>query len=177
MEQRKTLFLARLGLFTSLTIVIQLAGLPQPVTGPLVNAMLFLTAQLLQPRAAAILGVITPFAALIRGQLPPALAAMLPVIIAGNVSMVYVFAAIARRNSMPVQPFSVRWTVGITAAAVVKFGLLYGGVSLLSPLLLSIPVPAPLVAMMSVSQLVTALAGGILSGAASALLQKKEDFF
>ncbi|MBN2417516.1 ECF transporter S component [bacterium] len=175
MQQRKTLLLARLGLFTTLTVVMQLAGLPQPVTGPLVNAMLFLTAQLLRPRDAAILGVITPVTALVRGQLPPALAAMLPVIAAGNIAMVYVFAAAASRKSAPSRVFGLRWTAAVSAASAVKFALLYAGVSLLLPKLLAVSVPAPLIALMSLPQLLTALAGGLISGAAMVLLQRKQE--
>lgn len=40
--RRNTRFLTTTALLLALTVVVQMVGLPQPVTGPLVNAMLFL---------------------------------------------------------------------------------------------------------------------------------------
>jgi len=77
----KTLFLTRLVFLLSITLVIELIGLPQPVTGPFINFMLIVTTQIVSATGGAVLGCVTPALAVLRGQLPPPLAPMVPFIL------------------------------------------------------------------------------------------------
>ncbi len=96
--QKRTLFIARMGIILALTLTLQVAGLPQPVTGPLINAMLLLTAVLFGNVAGVLLGCLTPGLALVRGQLPLALAPMVPFIAVGNALLVFIFIFISKKN-------------------------------------------------------------------------------
>lgn len=108
-----TSWLARTALLLAFTVAIQMPGLPQPVTGPAVNAMLLLAAGVVSPASGVLVGVFTPIIALYRGILPPPLAPM-PFIGLGNAVFVMVFAWLHRRWGF----------VGVLIAAVAKFAVL-----------------------------------------------------
>ncbi len=172
---RKTLFLARLVALTALTLSIELIGLPQPVTGPLVNLMLFLTIMVLNPVSAIALGCITPLVAVIRGQLPAILLPMVPFIIIGNALLVFAFSFTQRAlNGVfhhPVsQTKSIPHWLGIIAGSTGKFLWLYVSAGLVLPLVFGKTLPANFVAMMALPQWVTALIGGILATLVYAML-------
>lgn len=76
--------LTRLALLLALTLAVQLLRLPAPVTGPLVNLMLILSTALAGPAGGAGIGLLTPWAALLLGIIPPILAPAIPFIMAGN---------------------------------------------------------------------------------------------
>ena len=65
--------LTRFVFLTALTLSIEMMGLPQPFTGPLINMMLIITSLIINPGAGVILGLFTPILAALRGQLPPPL--------------------------------------------------------------------------------------------------------
>ena len=156
----RTLFIARLGLLLSFTLVIQMAGLPQPITGPLVNTVLFLATWMFGPLAGILIGSLTPLVALFRGQLPAILAPMVPFILAGNVSLVLIFYLIAKA----LREYSViRWMLSLLSASAVKTLLLYGAVIFIVPHIAGERLPTPVEWMMSLPQFVTALIGGILT--------------
>lgn len=96
---KKTIFISRLALLVSLSLAIQVAGLPQPITGPLINMLLFLTAAMLGWIAGVILGCLTPLAALIRGQLPAVLAPLVPFIATANAILVLVYFLVYYQRS------------------------------------------------------------------------------
>jgi hypothetical protein len=154
--------LGRLLLLMATGLVITNLGLPQYVTGPLVNALLILTVLWSGVSQALFVGMVTPMGAALSGILPLPLWIMIPFIALGNAAFVSLFGGLRGAN---------RW-VALAVAAVVKFALLYAAVTLLvaHPLSLmisghaqAIVVPQAIVAMMTWPQLLTAVAGGIIA--------------
>jgi len=146
----------------ALGLLIPSAGLPQPITGPLVNALLFLSLQNWGLAPAILVGLVTPLSALTHGVLPLPLMAMIPFIAMGNMVLVAVYDALRNRN---------RW-LALGTAAVAKTALLSLAVTWLvtRPLnvtlasgTLALRLPASMVSMMQWPQLATALAGGLLA--------------
>ncbi len=162
--QKRTHFIARLAIILSLTMVIQLAGFPQPITGPLINTMLFITASLMGNIAGVLLGCLTPTVALVRGQLPPVLAPMVLFIALGNATLVLVFNIIVRRfNFQRLFWQKLKMYIGIISAAFFKFLFLLLSVKILLPVILNIPIPDKVAVLMSTPQLITAIIGGVIA--------------
>lgn len=130
-------------------VAFQALGLPQAVTGPVVNAVLFLAAWTVGPVFGAAIGLLTPVVALWRGILAAPLAPMVPFIGLGNALVVLIFSYLKR-----VHP-----AAGIAVAAVVKWALLSTAVRAF------VTVPPPVAVAMQWPQLLTALGGGILAWA------------
>ena len=162
MRIRKAEMISRLGLLTALTIVIQIAGLPQPVTGPLINGIIILTVLWIGPLPAIALGCLTPLAALIRGQLPPVLMPMLPFIMLGNTVYALTFfilsLIIAGKKTTLLKSLP-----GLTVASALKTLLLYLGATWMIPLIFVREIPRAAVVMMSFPQFLTAVAGGLIA--------------
>ena len=162
----KTTTITRTVFLISITLIIEMIGLPQPVTGPLVNMMLILTTLILNPLAGIILGAITPTVALIRGQLPSILFPMVPFIIVGNASLVLIFALVLKpvknKNTLVLVKSITHW-LAIIAASTAKFVWLYLSVRTFLPLLLGRSLPNKIMALMALPQLITALLGGIFA--------------
>lgn len=162
MHQR-TLFISRLAILLALTMIVQMIGLPQPVTGPLVNLILILSVLLLNIKAAMVIGGITPLLALWRGQLPAMLAPMIPFIVLGNILFVSVF------GGCRILLHRFRLNTGITdlialiAGSGVKFLLLWSGAVWFVPLIFGKEFSPQFILMMSTPQFVTALIGGGLA--------------
>ncbi|MBD3290185.1 ECF transporter S component [candidate division KSB1 bacterium] len=166
--QKKTLFISRLSLLIALTLIIQLAGFPQPVTGPLVNAMLLITTAMLGIVSGIILGCMTPLVAVLRGELPPVLAPMIPFIIAGNILLAAAFGLIKNNASFSAQRLlnpvrRIGLYLAIVVAAIVKYLFLSFSVRLILPLILAHDISDTFIFMMTTPQLVTALIGGALA--------------
>ena len=156
----QTLTLTRLMFLLSITLVIQLLGLPQPVTGPLVNFMLFITTLMVSATGGAILGCLTPLLAVLRGQLPAPLAPMIPFILLANLAYVALFAWIMDRQANAAARYYLRNGLAITAAAALLVIVLYAAARILLPLLLGRTLPPALISIMALPQLLTALMGG-----------------
>ena len=150
---------AKIGLAVSLGLLIPALRLPQPVTGPLVNALLILTALSAGPQAAVAVGLITPLNALFNGVLPLPMMVLIPFIALGNCMYAVVFSALRTRS----------YWLGIAAGAALKFALLYAAstwlVKLVTELLFGKALALPPSADYSMQwpQLATALAGGVLA--------------
>jgi len=162
--ERHAVWKRAIGLLLSITIglIITSLGMPQWVTGPLVNALLLVTAMRLGAGQAIVVGMITPLGAALRGVLPLSLVVMIPFIALGNATLVGVFVGLRQRNE---------W-LALGLGAVAKFALLYAAVTVLvvNPLYLSVaganqPVllPQAMINMMRWPQLATALTGGVLA--------------
>jgi hypothetical protein len=154
--------LGRLVLLMATGLLITNLGLPQYVTGPLVNALLILTVLWSGVSQALFVGMVTPMGAALSGVLPLPLWIMIPFIALGNAVLVTCFGGLRRTN---------RW-VALTVAAVAKFAVLYLAVTVLvaHPLSLviagkaqAVVVPSAIVNMMTWPQLLTALAGGAIA--------------
>ena len=162
---KKTLFISRLSLLIALTLIIQLIGLPQPITGPLVNTMLLITTTILGVISGIILGCMTPLIAVLRGELPPILAPMIPFIIGGNILLVSTYALVKNKMSFFSQKLQnpvrrIELYIAIVLAAVIKYIFLAFAVKLILPVILAHSVPDKIALMMTTPQLVTALIGG-----------------
>lgn len=156
-------------LFIALTIAIQMLGFPQPVTGPLVNCMLLLSALFAGPIVGILVGLVTPWIAFLRGILAAPLAPMLPFIMLSN--GVYVLCFYLGRKLLGKKVLGS--AVGIIGGAAVKFLLLSGAVNFL------VRVPDKIAKAMQFPQLLTAIAGGIIAVIAAELIARagrKEEF-
>ncbi len=163
MNRTKTI--TRLVILISLTLAIEMVGLPQPITGPLVNTMLLLTTLLLNVTAGIVLGIITPLTAVIRGQLPPVFLPMVPFIVAANILLVSIFGILIKtfkttklHNKTPL--LSPAHWIGLLAGSTVKFLFLYYSAKTLVPLMFGKNFSPQFLAMMALPQFITAVIGG-----------------
>jgi hypothetical protein len=161
---KRSLFLVRFSSFVAFTAFIQLAGLPQPITGPLINAILFIGVGLMGSGPAILIGIVTPVAALVRGQLPAPLAVMVPFIMLANAVLVVAFNVV-RKMFHAVNSDWLSWRNGVAfvAAAAAKFLFLVVSVRIFLPLFLGKTLPEKLAFVMMTPQLATALVGGVLA--------------
>lgn len=155
----KVRYLTRTALLLALTLVVQLIGLPQPLTGPLVNMFLLVAVFFVGMGGGSVIGLLTPIVAFSRGILPPPLAPMVPFIAVANISFVIVFGLLRKFNQY----------LGFVVAAVVKFLILAAGVNFF------IHVPPKVANAMQMPQLINALIGGALALVIARLLQGKVD--
>ncbi|MDP3244221.1 MAG: iron hydrogenase [bacterium] len=125
----------------------------QPLTGPIVNATLFIATAVLGASNGIVIGLIPSLIALSFGLLPPVLAPMVPFIMFGNAILIIVFNGLKNKN----------FWLGVAAASFLKFLFLAGTSSVVINLLLKKEVAATVAGMMSWPQLYTALAGGLLA--------------
>ena len=141
--------ITRTAILLGIALAIQLAGLQQTVVGPGVNAVLLLATALVGPVAGILIGITTPWVALLVGIMK--FAPALPVIIVGNVTLVVAFHLIRRFNQV----------LGAGAAAVAKYLVMALGIRLL--IAAAVPVPPPAVLALTISQLWTALGGAAIA--------------
>jgi len=170
---QKTLFISRLASIVTLAIVIQIVGLPQPITGPIINALLFLTTSLIGFYAGITLGCLTPLVAVVRGQLPALLAPVIPFIAIANAILVIVFYAIHYKLKIHRSSLNrLKIYLAIISAAIAKFLFLASAVKLIFPFIFDHSLPEKFAALMMTPQLFTALAGGGLYLLLAKLLTK-----
>jgi len=149
-------YLTKLAILLALTLAFQMLGLPQPITGPAVNAMLILSTLIMGPAGAAIIGMLTPVIAFLRGILAAPLGPAIPFIVLGNWAYIFTFAGLRKVNQY----------LALVIAAVLKLLILAGAVRFL------LSVPPPVARALQFPQLVTALAGGLVALLVWAGLQK-----
>ncbi|MFA6511636.1 MAG: ECF transporter S component [Patescibacteria group bacterium] len=125
----------------------------QFITGPIVNAVLFLAVAYLGTQNAMLIGLFPSVIALTVGTLPAVLAPMVPFIIIGNTLLVLAFSVMQKKH----------YWQGVLVASAVKFAFLYATSSLVINLLMQKTVAMQVSAMMNWPQLITALMGGILA--------------
>ncbi len=147
MYQTNIRWISRTAILLAIALVFQMGGFPQFITGPLVNTVLYLAAMIVGWQGGMLIGVLTPVIASIRGILPPPLTPLIPFIALGNSILVILFFWLKAKNRI----------VAIVIASVVKFLLLVSAVKLL------VQVPPVIANMMSMPQLITALAGGAIA--------------
>lgn len=125
----------------------------QPITGPIVNAALFISVMLLGTQNAILVGLIPSTIALSVGLLPAILAPMIPFIIISNTILVLVFSYLREKN----------YWAGIIFASLLKFIFLFATSSIVINLLLKKTIAQKVAMMMSWPQLLTALVGGFIA--------------
>jgi len=144
MENNRIKFITRTGILLALALVVQMGGFPQPVTGPLINTILYLAALLVNGWSGVIIGVFTPAIAFFRGILPPPLAPIIPFIALSNAILALIFASAMKKNKI----------IAVILASVMKYFVLSAAVGFI------VNVPDKIAQMMSLPQLFTALIGG-----------------
>lgn len=151
--------LTRTALLMALTLAIQMLRMPQPVTGPLVNALLVLTVVTVGMPAGVVIGLLTPWIAFANGILPPVLGPAIPFIMAGNAALVLVFGVASKTATRSGRRILERTgqAAGVLSGGLVKYLVISTAVSFL------IDVPAPVAVMLQLPQLLTAWAGGALA--------------
>ncbi|MGE5373118.1 MAG: ECF transporter S component [Solirubrobacterales bacterium] len=148
----KVRFITRTALFLAIALGMQFLKLPQPITGPVINAVLILAVVYAGVSGAVLIGLLTPLIAYLVGILPPPLMPLIPVIMIANAILAIVFFFGRRIND---------WT-GIGLAAVLKFLVFAAAIKGVFSFM-HIVLPAPLIAGFMVPQLLTALAGGVVA--------------
>jgi hypothetical protein len=150
----RSLVIAQYALFLSLALAIPLFH-SQYVTGPLVNAILFLAAALSGSIGAFFIAMIPSVVALSSGLLPAVLAPAVPFIMMGNAILVAVFIILKKKNF---------WLAAVSAGFA-KFIFLFGSVQIVVKLIGAKPAAAAASSMLGYPQLITALAGGVIAWA------------
>ena len=125
----------------------------QMITGPIVNATLFIAAMLLGTQMGIFVGLIPSVIALSVGLLSPVLAPMIPYIMISNAILVLTFNFLKNKN----------FWLAVGLASFMKFLFLFATSSLVINLLLKKEMADSVAMMMSWPQLVTALAGGTIA--------------
>ncbi len=125
----------------------------QIITGPIVNATLFISVVFLGVEAAILIGLIPSVIALSFGLLPTVLAPMVPFIMISNALLIVIFGFFQKRN----------YWIAVVLASLIKFIFLFSTSSVVIGLLLKKEVATKVAAMMSWPQLFTALMGGIIA--------------
>lgn len=148
------------GVLFALILIVQALGLPYVVTGPLVNAMLLLATVFVGVGGSVLIGLLTPWVALLRGILPAPLGPIVPFIMLGNAVFVTVFGLFRRKGEFS---FAIG---GVVLGAFAKYLVLSQVVRLL------IDLPPSVARMMQVPQLITALLGGTIALFLSQVLQR-----
>lgn len=151
--ENKTKHITRTGILLAVTLVIQMMGMPQLVTGSAVNAMLLIALLTVGVLEASIIGCITPIIALMVGIIKPPLAPVIPFIIGGNVILVVGFYHLKKINNY----------MALIVAALAKFILLFGATKLVLATMLPEPIFKKVAVTFGVTQFFTAMAGGVIA--------------
>jgi hypothetical protein len=125
----------------------------QPITGTIVNAVLFLSVIYLGARRAILIALIPSVFSLATGLLPAVLAPMVPFIMISNVTLILIFDFFCRKN----------FGFGAILAAVIKFVILAVSSNIILGLLMKKEIAWQVAAMMSWPQLLTAMGGALLA--------------
>jgi hypothetical protein len=125
----------------------------QFATGPIVNAVLFVSIIILGLEKTLFICLIPSVIAMSVGLLPPVLAPMVPFIMISNVLMVFVFFYTKKIN----------YWVAMVLSSFIKFVFLYISSFAVVNLVIKKDLATAIITMMSWPQLLTALAGGVLA--------------
>jgi len=145
---KRTKFITYGAVFLALAAIFPMLRFPQLVTGSAVNFVLLIACYVLGIAGGVTIGCLTPWVALIAGQMP--FAYMPPFIMIGNAIYVLAFGVLRRYRTSGM-------IFGIIVGALLKYLFLSFAVTKL------VKAPANLVNMMSIPQLITALVGGLIA--------------
>jgi len=145
-----TQFIALIGVATVVPLFHQ-----QMITGPIVNATLFIAAMLLGTQRGIFVGLIPSVVAFSAGLLSPALAPMVPYIMISNAILILTFNFLKDKN----------FWLAVGLSSFMKFLFLFSTSSLVLNLLLKKELADSVAIMMSWPQLITALTGGTIAWA------------
>ena len=162
--KKRTLWITRTAVFIALLIVLQAATAPLGnvlITGSIVNLLLIVSVMTCGLASGLSVAVISPIIAKLIGIGP--LWVLIPFIAAGNIILVLLWHFVGTRN---IKSKNAAYIAALIAAAAGKFCILYIGiVKIAVPLLLNLPEQQTKVIsnMFSLTQLVTALTGGVIA--------------
>ncbi len=124
----------------------------QLITGPIVNALLFISVILFGFQRAVFIALIPSVIAMSVGLLPAVLAPMVPFIMMGNILLIWVFNLLKKR-----------YWIGVAVGSFLKFLFLYASSYAVINLVIKKELAFKIVEIMSWPQLLTALAGGAIA--------------
>lgn len=151
-KKESVLTLARFTLLMGIALFVPLFH-NQAVTGPIVNAVLFISAISLGIEGAVLIALVPSLVALSAGLLPPVMAPVVPFIMMSNIILVVFFIYLKEKN----------YWLAIVLASVLKFVFLFSASGIVIDLLIKKEIAAKVAVMMSWPQLFTALAGGLIA--------------
>lgn len=126
----------------------------QQITGPLVNALLYIAVVMLGVNNALLICFLPSVVAISTGLLPILMLPLIPVIIVGNILLVLMFSRLREKN----------FWLGVGVASLLKYIFIYSLASILASQMIQQPPFAKVVStMMGLPQLVNALLGGIIA--------------
>jgi len=125
----------------------------QFITGPIVNAVLFLSTVYLGAGAGILISFLPSLFALSVGLLPVPLLPMIPYIILANAALVLSFDYLRDKS----------FGLAVVSASFLKFLLLFASSSYIINFFIKGSLPAKIAVMMSWPQLITALIGGLIA--------------
>lgn len=126
----------------------------QQITGPLVNALLYIAVVMLGVNNALLICFLPSVVAISTGLLSALMLPLIPVIIVGNILLVLMFSRLREKN----------FWLGVGAASLLKYIFIYSLASILASQMIQQPPFAKVVStMMGLPQLVNALLGGIIA--------------
>ena len=151
----ETKVLAKAGLFAIFLAVSIFAPFlrNQFITGPIVNALLFLSTAFLGIPAGILLGFLPSVFARIIGLLPAPLLPMIPYIIISNIILVLSFGILRKKSFWP----------AVFVSSGLKFLFLFLASSLIINFFFKNGLSSKIASMMSWPQLATALFGGVIA--------------
>lgn len=124
----------------------------QFITGPIINAILFLSVILIGRSNALLIGIIPSVIALSFGILPVLLAPMVPFIMLSNAILIMVFSWLKEN-----------FFLGVLIASIAKFLFLYFSCSIIMDLILKKELALQVSQILGLTQFITAILGGIIA--------------
>ncbi len=143
-------WMVRLAILIAITIGFQMFKLPQFITGPVVNLLLLIACMLLGMWGGVALGLITPLIAMVAGIMGRP--EMVPVIMVANAILVIVFSLFRGKT---VQLY--KTLIGIIVGSILKYGVFVVSIAYI------VSLPPAVAQMFGITQLFTALSGGVLA--------------
>lgn len=142
--------LTRTAVFLAIALAIQALRFPAQITGIAINAILFSAAMLIHPLAGLVIGLVTPWIAVVTGIM--ALAFMAPFIMAANAVLVLLFWVFKNKSLF----------VAVVSGALAKYAFFILTTNILVGLI-GKQLPPPALVIFGLQQLFTAIAGGLLA--------------
>lgn len=164
MKNKNVTLLVQSSLLLAFAIVFQFVGskfpgLNQYLVGSVVNAILLTSAYICGTFYGIAVGVLTPWTALLVGQLNPAMVPFIPFIMIGNAILVAVFGLLCKKSNFGKY-------IGVLLGSLLKFGFLYLSANKLIHIFgmnLKAEIEKKLIVSMGIIQLFTALIGGVIA--------------
>ena len=125
----------------------------QFITGPIVNAVLYVSTVILGIGAGVLIGFLPSMISAFAGLLPIPLLPMIPYIIMSNAILALTFGVLRKKN----------FWLGVFAASILKFVFLFLSSSFIVNFFIKQSLPKPIIQMMAWPQLITALIGGVIA--------------